>query len=397
MLMRLLLIFFTIILLNGCANINVNIKNDKPVVTRHAIASLHKIALMLPFKSNTDLVATSQAIYNGLLAAYYTSPKQNEIEIQTVDVSNGNIVELYKKAVNNGAQVVIGPLTKPEVEAIAGINNTLPVPTIALNTLDNYQSKVINNLYQFGLLPQDEADQVAKRMTQENLHKAAIVVPEGAWGEKILNTFNDKYTSLGSRVITVLKYSSGKDVAKQVCNFLADDPSSACGAIQDDNSVIAKPETILRRKDIDSIFVLAANPAGARQIIPLLKYYHASDLPLYSISTIYNGVSRPDIDRDISGVYFCDMPWVVQDPGSFNNNLQNIYKKIISTGMWQESFSNYKKFYALGIDAYNLATNLNNFLSAPKSGVDGASGTLYLDNFNHIYRKLQWMHLVSEQ
>lgn len=388
MLMRSLCVFFTILLLNGCANKNVNIRNGKPVVTRQAIASLNKIALMLPFKSNTDLMATSQAIYNGLLAAYYTSPKQSDIKIQTVDTSSGNVVELYKQAVNDGAQIVIGPLTKPEVEAIASINNTLPVPTIALNTLDNYQSKVINNLYQFGLLPQDEADQVAKRMMQENLHKVAVVVPEGAWGEKILNTFNDKYTSLGGRVITVLKYNSGKDISKQVCNFLAADPSSACDVIN---------ENISRRKDIDSIFVLAANPAGARQIIPLLRYYHASDLPLYSISTIYNGVSRPDMDRDISGVYFCDMPWVVQDPGSFNSNLQNIYKKITSTSMWQESFNSYKKFYALGIDAYNLATNLNNFLSYPKSGIDGASGTLYLDNFNHIYRKLQWMHLVSEQ
>lgn len=395
MLMRLLYIFFTLILLNGCANKNINVKNGRRVVTRQAITDLHNIALMLPFKSNVDLAATSQAIYNGLLAAYYASSKQNDIKIQTVDTSSGNIVELYKQAVSDGAQVVIGPLTKPEVEAIAGINSILPVPTIALNTLDNYQSKVINNLYQFGLLPQDEADQVAIRMTQENLHKVAIVIPEGMWGEKILNIFADKYTSFGNRVVAVLKYNSSQDMSKQVCNFLADNPSSACAAIQNNTSVIEKPEFILRRKDIDSIFILAVNPAAARQIIPLLKYYYASDLPLYSISTIYNGVTQSDIDRDISGVYFCDMPWVVQDFGSLNSNLQNIYQKITNTSIWQESFSNYKKFYALGIDAYNLAANLNNFLSSPKSGVDGASGTLYLDNFNHIYRKLQWLHLVS--
>lgn len=388
MLIRSLFVFVTVILLNGCVNKSTNIKNSKLIVTRQAITNLHNIALMLPFKSNNDLAATSQAIYNGLLAAYYTSPKQTDIKIQTVDISNGNIAELYQQAVNDGAQVVIGPLTKPEVEAIADNNNTLPVPTIALNTLDHYQSKVINNLYQFGLLPQDEADQVAIRMSQENLRKVAVVIPEGVWGEKILNTFNDKYTSLGNRVIAVLKYNSGKDLSKQICNFLAQDPGGACDT---------QDKTILRRKDIDSVFVLAVNPAVGRQVIPLLKYYYASDLPLYSISTIYNGTSRPDIDRDISGVYFCDMPWVVSGQESFNRNLQDIHNKITSTSMWQESFSNYKKFYALGIDAYNLATNLNNFLSSPRSGVDGASGTLYLDNFNHIYRKLQWMNLVSAQ
>ena len=387
MLIRSLLVFFIIALLNGCANQH-TATSSKAVVTRQAIPELHSITLMLPFKSNNDLAATSQAIYNGLLAAYYTSPKQQELKIQTVDTAGGNVAELYRQAVSDGAQVIIGPLTKPEVEAIAGTNNTLPVPTIALNTLDNYQTKVINNLYQFGLLPQDEAGQVAIKMHQENLHKTAVVIPAGAWGEKVLNAFYNQYTALGNRVIAVLKYQPGKDLSGQICQFLAQDPESDCSA---------QAAITARRNDIDAIFVLATNPAEARQVIPLLKYHYANDLPLYAISTIYSGVFRPEIDRDISGVNFCDMPWVVASQDALSNNLQNIYHKITNTQTWQESFNTYKKFYALGIDAYTLAINLNGFLSSPKSGLDGASGILYLDNYNHIYRKLQWMHFVLEQ
>ena len=46
------------------------------------------------------------------------------------------------------------------VQAIAEMGS-LPVPTLALNTLDDYQSVSTYNFYQFGLSPRDEAVQAA--------------------------------------------------------------------------------------------------------------------------------------------------------------------------------------------------------------------------------------------
>ncbi len=378
------------LLINGCASDMWRPQTSSGEITREQIAPPHDIAIMLPLKDKGELAWTSQAIRNGFLAAYYASQPQSGVNIKVIDTNGGDVDKLYHQAVADGAEIVVGPLTKHEVELIANIN-PLPVPTIALNTLDDYRHNVRNNLYQFGLLPQDEARQVAVKMAQEQLNNAAIIVPEGLWGDKIVAEFTREYEVSGKQIAATLRYRFGRDLAGQICNFLANDAAKLCTPQK--NKKQKKSDEIMRRQDIDAIFFVATTPVQARQIVPLLKFYYAGDLPIYSISTVYGGVSRPYLDQDINGVYFCDMPWVVAPPGSFSPSLQAIHKQIATTTLWAESFASYSKFYALGIDAYNLAVSLNVLLNAPQNGVPGASGTLYLDGFNHIYRELQWSQI----
>ena len=60
--------------------------------------------------------------------------------------------------------------------------------------------------------------------------------------------------------------------------------------------------------------------------------------------------------------------------------------------LWPD-FANYSKFYALGIDAYFLATSLNKLIANRQTTIDGATGMLHLDNYNHIYRTLDWTQI----
>lgn len=393
-----LLVFVVILLVNGCASDMWDQKvggkiadSGQEKITSAGTTPPHNIVVMLPLNGRGELAATSQAINNGILAAYYSSKQQANINIHVVDTSGGDVSGLYQQAVANGAEVVIGPLTKPEVESIASINS-LPVPTIALNTLDGYQHNLVNNLYQFGLLPQDEAAQVAIKMAEAQFHGVAVVAPDTAWGDKIVAAFENQYSSSGGQgqVIATLKYKVGKNLAEQVCGFLANDAAVMC--VPQKNKSKKDFYEQMRRQDIDAVFLVATTPAQARLVAPLLRFYYASDLPIYSISTIYSGSPRPDLDQDINDVYFCDMPWVIQNVGSLNANLQAIYKQIMGTALWTNSFANYKKFYALGIDAYNLAMELN---TLSQSKIEGASGTLHLDDSNHIYRELQWAEMKN--
>lgn len=397
MLIRLLMLI-VILLVNGCASDMWDQKAGSKIadsgqekITSAGTTSPHNIVVMLPLKGRGELAATSQAINNGILAAYYSRRQQANINIHVVDTSGGDVSGLYQQAVANGAEVVIGPLTKPEVESIASINS-LPVPTIALNTLGDYQHNVVNNLYQFGLLPQDEAVQVAKKIAEVQYHGIAVVVPDTAWGEKIAAAFENQYSATGGQgqVVATLKYKVGKNLAEQVCGFLANDAAVMC--VPQKNKSKKDFYEQMRRQDIDAVFLVATTPAQARLVAPLLKFYYASNLPIYSISTIYSGSPRPDLDQDINDVYFCEMPWVIQNVDSFSANLQAIHRQIMGTALWANSFANYKKFYALGVDAYNLAMELN---TLSQGGIAGASGTLHLDNFNHIYRELQWAQMKS--
>lgn len=350
------------------------------------------IVLMLPLKGR--FASTSKAIRNGFLAAYYHARKKYpDINIKVIDTTNNDLGILYQQAVANGAGVIVGPLTKKELHGVMNFES-LPVPVIALNTLDNYPNNTRSNLYQFGLLPQDEAVQVADKMMLEQYNQAAVIFPGNAWGEKIADAFKDRYERTGGQVVAFLSYNPASNMSEQICYFLAQDPNELCVPKKKKSKRKGKkigeedkPDSseTMRRQDINTIF-LVANAKNARQIVPLLKFYYAGDLPVYATSSIYTGVKAPGLDRDLDGMNFCDMPWVLQDPRFLNHDLQSIRKQIMT--LWRDSFTNYSKLYALGIDAYTLATGLDRFLNS-SGGLDGASGKLYLDNFNHIYRKLK--------
>jgi len=384
---------FVILFLVGCSGGKFNKVMEARKEVSSAEAEPNNIVIMLPLHGK--YAASGKAVRNGFLSAYYQDRKErSNIKVNVIDTSQGDLTELYQQAVQNGAEVIVGPLTKQDVEKLINIE-PLPVPTIALNTLDDYTRNFASNLYQFGLLPQDEASQVAEKMVYDQHNLAAIIVPDDPWGEKIASIFQARYDRSGGNAVAILRYNNSTSLSSQFCHFLAEDPEELCGPRKrkDKTKDQEDVEEKTRRQDIDSIF-LVANADAARQIVPLLKFYYAGDLPTYSISSIYSGSSTPMVDRDIDGIYFCDMPWILKDSKFWSSDLpviQNQVKKL-----WPNSFASYPRLYALGIDAYNLSSKLNTFLNMPyQQGIDGATGKLYLDNYNHIYRELDWAQVKN--
>jgi len=130
-----------------------------------------------------------------------------------------------------------------------------------------------------------------------------------------------------------------------------------------------------RRKDIDFIF-LAAYPRQARQIRPQLKFYHAADVPVYATSHVFTGNLNPERDRDMDGLRFGDMPWVL-------------------TGTTSKAGNRLQRLYALGIDSYRIIGALSTLKQYPYQRYDGETGSLSLDARQRIHRQLIWVRFRS--
>lgn len=91
------------------------------------------------------------------------------------------------------------------------------------------------------------------------------------------------------------------------------------------------------------------------------------------------------MDRDMNGVFFGDMPWVI--PGASQHK---ILKKNISK-LWPNTSEKYTRLYALGIDAYNMIPSLSRLISYRSEYFQGETGNLYLDDNNRIHRRLLWL------
>lgn len=351
-------------------------------------ATPQHIALLLPTQG--PLATQGDAIRNGFFAAYYRAKSQGYTPIITVlNTNGGDINAIYQHAVQQGADFVVGPLTKNNVAKLASGNN-ISVPTLALNTLPGNNSK-IKNLYQFGLSPLDEAQQATMKAYNDNHTRALIITPTGPWGATIANALQQTWQALGGRTIAQLTYTKRDDINKDMRRLLNVTQSNA-RALNLHYVLREKIRTIpRRRKDFDAIFLIAG-PAQAREIMPLLKFYYAGNIPVYATSLVYAGLPRPRIDHDLNGVVFDDMPWVLKSNAQLPGAVAQIQNRVKT--LWPRSYAQNTRLYALGVDAYNIIPKLGKLAILPKFGVYGATGMLYLYPNQHIYRKLLWAQMV---
>lgn len=333
-------------------------------VSSHLFAFPKQMALLLPLTG--PLSGPGNAIKDGFMAANMP----NAVKVQLYDTNNGQVESLYQQAVADGAEYIVGPLSKAHVATVAAMNH--PVPTILLNDLD---ARPHERAYQFGLSPSNEAKQVATKARKKGYSRALIIAPAGGWGNEVVAAFASQWQTKGGHVVGSLRYQTNDDMNAVMRDFLQITDSESrerqLKAILGHN-IEATPS---RRQDFDMIFLLAY-PSKARQIMPLLKYYYAGDVPVYATSSVYAGSVNVMKDRDLNGIIFCDMPWV------FSHQMGN--------KNWPEQYNSYNRLYALGMDSYALTTQLNNLILFPAMGMSDKSGLLYLNSSQQIARVPAW-------
>ena len=339
------------------------------------------IAVLLPLSGPT--AAPAQAVLNGFLAAYYASQNGATAPLPVIKIydSTANVLQDYQQAILDGADFVVGPLTKANVQLLLE-KADIKVPTLALNYSVKDQ-RPPSNFYQFALSPESDAQAIAQRANQQGYHHAITLTPEGQWGTNVVNAFNQQWQQDGGSIVAAMAFTIDDSLSDSISTLLNTDQSTA----RRDNLQWLLKEKIAftprRRQDVDMIF-LNALPTQAQQVLPLLRFYYAGDLPIYATSQIYNGTPNPQHDKDLDGIQFPIMPWAIDptpDAFALRQQLQHL---------WGVNFKQYSLLYAFGADAYTLTTHLAAFRHLAQYGLAGNTGVLYLGAHQHIERHLQW-------
>ena len=351
------------------------------------VAYPDRVALLLPLSGK--FARAGEALRDGFLAAYYTRRPNQQQTIRIYDVGDDekSASEVYRKAIEQGAEFVVGPLTKEGIQQLITVED-LSVPMLALNYLPE-QDTLRSNLYQFGLSPEEEARQVAERTWLDGHVNAAVLVPAGPWGERIYDAFKTRWEMMGGRIVEKQTYEPVKTDFSQPIKMLLniDDSQRRYRRV----SNILKRDikyTSRRRQDIDFIF-MAAYPRQARQIRPQLKFYHATDVPVYATSHVYTGILNQERDRDMDGLVFGDMPWVLAESTAHRGIRAEIESQISDAG------NALQRLYALGIDAFNIIGALHTLRTYPYERFDGETGSLSLATQLRVRRQLTWVKFRS--
>lgn len=338
-------------------------------------APLTRVALLLPLTGPQRQAAI--AIQDGFLARHLSreSGSRAAPALHIYDTGLLGAREAYLAARDDGAEFIVGPLLKPELETV--IDSAGPTPTLALNTSESGRSGA--NLYQFALAPEDEASQVARHAVTSGALNAVALIPRNDWGNRLLGSFRSELEALGGQLLQIRTYDpAGQDFSTAITTVLNIDRSDRRRQQLGADLGIPLEFESRRRQDIDAIFV-AADAGTGRLLAPQLRFYFAGDIPTYATSAIYESSRQ---NRDLNGLMFADTPWVLAAdaaPPTMAAALRR-YWPGRNSAQWT-------RFYGFGFDAYRLMLalhdNPNSLASFP-----ALSGELSLGENGRVRREL---------
>lgn len=336
------------------------------------------IAVLLPLTG--PLAGPAEAIRDGILASYYSTPAPRpELRFHDVGERGNDPWAAYTEATSEGAELVIGPLTRDAVEVFAD-QRSLPVPMLALNGIPDYK-RPPSGLYRFGLLPEDDARSAARQAYANGMRHAVMLTPSSDWGSRVADAFREAFEGEGGVVLAAASFPpDGRDFASPIRRVLGLDLSeqrnrqlrSATG-----RNLEFEPR---RRQDVDVIF-MGAFAGQARLIRPQLRFHHAIGVPVIATSHLYSG-RISEADGDLAGVLFTDTPWMLglevpePQPG-------RLFHALGMNGQGTDT-----RLHALGVDAYRLVPQLATLRNDPDSFLPGATGMLRVDGSGQVHREL---------
>jgi len=342
-----------------------------------------QIALLLPLSGNQQ--AFGEIVRDGFMAAVLEQPAERRPLIRVYDSAAG-IGAAYAQAVTDGARFIVGPLTKPEVAALAS-SQQVSIPTLALNELPD-QSATVPNLFRFWLDPTEEARMVAQRITSEGLTHGIALVPRSDWGERVFRAFADELSARGGSVVGREFYDRTKrDFREPVTAALLIDESNARAAALARTLGTRLEFEPRPRQDLQFIF-LGAEPVQGRLLRPTIRFHLLDPVPLFATSDIY----EPDAaaNADLDDIAFPDMPWLISPDAQATQLRATLIRH------WPARARERGRLYALGFDSFRLIPLLNSQSEGLGGGfANGMTGRLFIDGGGRVRRDLDWARFVN--
>jgi outer membrane PBP1 activator LpoA protein len=305
-----------------------------------AAAETIELALLLPLAS-PDFAQPAEAVRRGFMAALKHSGEKLSAGVFPTEPAGESILTQYDAALKRGARVVVGPMTRSGVSVLAA-SQRVTVPTLSLN-LPAEKLTLPPQFYTFGLALEAEAQLVARSAFADHFKSAILVSAKSPLAQRSRDAFAEAWAQLGGSVKAAYEFS----------------PQTDLPALREQLSTAA----------VDMIF-LSADAEQARAARPFLN----NNITVFATSQVNSGQPDPAANVDLNGVRFVEMPWLVQP----DHPAVMVYPR--AEGVAAEL----ERFYALGIDAFRIASAL---LKNPRSlSLDGVTGRLTLSG-NQVARE----------
>lgn len=341
----------------------------------------NNVLVLLPLSGQFQ--TQGQAVRDGIVMALARLPQVNATFIDTNQLDFASVPELVQQY---QANLLIGPLLKPNVAALELVTLPDDLPWLTLN--EQEQGLVTTHPLQhfFALDSETEIRQAAKHMAQRGHQHPVVFAPATARGRQQAEVFARAWQAqfADTMPIAMGSYSSTEEMKSAVQQQL--------GVSQSDARIyqvkIAAGKIIVdaearSRADLDAVY-LVGGIEQTRLLKPFIDVNISAfrkALPVYANSgshTLRNSLSENDLDN----VRFTDAPWLL--PGHSQHQVLEDLLQLRSAWGYNDA-----RLAAFGHDAIVLSQRLPLLQLMPGISVQGLTGELHVEA-QRIIRQLKW-------
>lgn len=297
------------------------------------------IVLVLPLAS-PDYARAAEAVRDGFLAAADAAGARDRVRV--IAHASDDVLAAFDAAREGRARVVVGPLVRDDLKALATSAREIPI-TIALNQLDD-AAGLPPGVYTFALAIESDARTIARRMREDGAANVAVIGGDSPLMKRFAHAFTGEWILMGGNLPQSYPFVPTPD---------------GLGVLRRD----------LAKAPVDAIVLAVDGPDAA-----LVKTY-APRVNTWASGQVYQRQDHAT-RLDLEDVRFVDVSWiVVPDAAAFAKLPRPEYASAALD-----------RLYALGLDAFRVAEV---FVAAPpdRLSFDGATGRVELSDSRQIWRE----------
>jgi len=189
-----------------------------------------RVGLILPLSGAGNAGVAAQSMKNAaeMALAEFQAPNIQLLVKDDAGTPQG-AQQGAQQAVDEGAEIILGPLFAAAVPAVAQVARTRGVPVIAFSTDSSVAGR---GVYLLSFLPESDVNRIVDYASGSGRKSFAAMLPENAYGNVVEAAFKQAVSRRGGRIVAFERYSGDRASASRALAaalpnadalFLADD------------------------------------------------------------------------------------------------------------------------------------------------------------------------------
>ena len=272
-----------------------------------------RVALVLPLSAQGNAGVAAQSMKNAAEMALAEFQNPNLQLLVKDDAGNPQGAQQgAQQAVDEGAEIILGPLFALSVPAVAQAARNRGTPVIAFSTDSSVAGR---GVYLLSFLPETDVNRIVDYAAGTGKRSFAAMLPENAYGNVVEAAFKQAVARRGGRIVAFERYGANRvqmqaparNIAQALANadtlFLADDGDAlanvtealtASGAnlkrVQLTGTGLWDSPRVSANPALQGGFYAAPDPAGFRSFSTRYRNRYGSD-PVRTATLAYDAVA----------------------------------------------------------------------------------------------------------